>query len=179
MKEGDSKNNKFEKRYEKFKNKFRTERDCRRQLFKNRWPKGYRCPRCKNDEFYDAYEHGKSNIKLYQCKNKKCNYQSSVTSGTIFDKTRTKLIVWFRMIFLIAQRGKHLSTMEIVNEVGLKKENYKTIFLIRKKIEKELNKKRALKIFKGIARREDIERHQRDRRNERLRKVLKIGKKEK
>jgi hypothetical protein len=136
-------------------------------------------PKCKHDEYYDAYEHGEGNIKLYQCKSKKCNYQSSVTSGTIFKRTRTNLIVWFRMIFLIAERSKSFSTMEIVNEVGLKKENYKTVFLIRRKIEGELNKKRALKIFKGIARKEDMEQHLRDRRNKLIREALKERKKRK
>lgn len=147
---------KWEKKYEKFKNKYKAEKDCQDRLEKNLWPEGYECPKCGHNKHYKPYIHGKSDIKLYECK--KCKHQVSVTSMIkIFKKTRTPLMIWFKLIFLIAQRGKNISTTELMEKVGYRKKKYKTIHRLRKKIEKKLTKKSALKIFKGIARRADME----------------------
>lgn len=69
---------------------------CKIRLFKWKWPNGYICEKCGNDEYY--YH---NNRNLYQCKNAKCKYQASLTAGTIFHKSRTPLIVWFYIIFVI------------------------------------------------------------------------------
>src|SRR5665647_3076269 len=67
-----------------FQKKFGTEKACQKQLFRLRWPEGFKCPRCGQME---AYFHSKRH--LYQCKS--CGYQASLTAGTVFHKTRTPL----------------------------------------------------------------------------------------
>jgi len=164
MKEDNSKDNKWEKGYEKFKIKFPTVKACKIQLRKNWCPEYYICPDCGHNERY-SYKHKQTNIRLYQCKSKDCKHQASVTSATkIFKKTRTPLTIWFKMIFLIAQRGKHISAMEIIGKLKKEEKKYttvdRTIYSLRKKIEEGLNQESAFKIFKGIAREKDIKRYQ-------------------
>ncbi len=53
-----------------FQKKFGTEKACQKQLFRMRWPEGFKCPRCGHTE---AYFHGTRH--LYQCK--PCGYQAS------------------------------------------------------------------------------------------------------
>ena len=65
-----------------FQKKFGTEKACQEQLFRLRWPEGFKCPRCGHAE---AYVHRTRH--LYQCKS--CGYQASLTAGTVFHKTRT------------------------------------------------------------------------------------------
>ena len=62
-----------------FQKKFGTEKACQKQLFRMRWPEGFKCPRCGHTE---AYFHSKR--RLYQCKS--CNYQASLTAGTVFHR---------------------------------------------------------------------------------------------
>ena len=77
-----------------FQKKFGTEKACQKQLFRLRWPEGFKCPRCGHGE---AYFHRKRH--LYQCKS--CGYQASLTAGTVFHKTRTPLTKWFWLILLL------------------------------------------------------------------------------
>ena len=44
-----------------FQKKFGTEKACQKQLFRLRWPQGFKCPRCGQAE---AYFHSKR--RLYQ-----------------------------------------------------------------------------------------------------------------
>ena len=67
-----------------FQKKFGTEKACQKQLFRMRWPEGFKCSHCGHTE---AYFH--STRHLYQCK--ACRYQASLTAGTVFHKTRTPL----------------------------------------------------------------------------------------
>ena len=58
-----------------------------------RWPEGFHCPHCGSD---DA---GQDPVGRYRCRG--CWKQVSVTSGTIFEKTRTPLTVWFEAAWLM------------------------------------------------------------------------------
>jgi len=66
---------------------FATEEACQAFLEKLRWPQGFVCPRCGNAG--DVYRASRTRL---MCRS--CQYQGTVTSGTIFDKTRTPLRVW-------------------------------------------------------------------------------------
>ena len=66
---------------------FGTEEACQAFLEKLRWPQGFVCPRCGNAG--DVYRASRTRL---MCRS--CQYQGTVTSGTIFDKTRTPLRVW-------------------------------------------------------------------------------------
>lgn len=66
---------------------------CREYLAWLRWPDGAQCPRCVSSEV--RIEAG----GRFRCH--ECWYRFSVTAGTIFDKTRTPLSVWFEVVWLV------------------------------------------------------------------------------
>src|SRR5688500_8721748 len=65
---------------------FSTDADCLDYLAWLRWPSGFVCPDC-----------GQGGWRLadgrFECSG--CGRRTSVTAGTIFDRTRTPLTVWF------------------------------------------------------------------------------------
>ena len=58
-----------------------------------RWPDGVCCPRC------DAVDVNGERDGRFRCR--ACWYRFSVTAGTIFEKTRTPLTVWFETVWLM------------------------------------------------------------------------------
>lgn len=118
------------KRFEKyslidFQKEFNTEKDCIKHLFALRWENGFSCPRCANSEYYYI-------TKRRLCECKKCKKQVSITSGTVFHKTRTPLVKWFWMIFMMTNQttGQSISSLQRMLEINL----YKTAWLMAHKI---------------------------------------------
>lgn len=72
---------------------FRTDAACLDYLDWLRWPTGFICPHCHADTA------GRDTADRYRCHG--CRRRVSVTSGTIFDKTRIPLTVWFETIWLV------------------------------------------------------------------------------
>jgi transposase-like protein len=99
-----------------FEARFSTEAACREYLFRLRWPDGFCCPRCGGRKTWPL-----SGI-LLQCSG--CNYQSSVTAGTIFQDTRKPLTVWFRAVWWVTSQKNGASAMGLQRVLGLK--SYKT-----------------------------------------------------
>jgi hypothetical protein len=79
-----------------FEARFSTEAACREYLFRLRWPEGFCCPRCGGRKGWP-----KSGV-LLRCSN--CEYQSSVTAGTIFQDTRQPLTLWFRAVWWVTSQ---------------------------------------------------------------------------
>lgn len=117
--------------FEEFQKKFSTENRCIKYLIKTRWPDGFQCPHCNSRDA--TYIKGR---KLYQCNNKTCRKQTSITTGTIFEKTRTSLKKWFWMIFLITHHKTGISTAELQRFVEIKR--YQTCWTIAQKIRKAM-----------------------------------------
>jgi transposase-like protein len=66
---------------------FRTDADCLDYLEWLRWPEGFECPSCGHR---GGWQLGDGRV---ECSG--CGDRNSVTAGTIFDRTRTPLTVWF------------------------------------------------------------------------------------
>ena len=93
--------------------RFPTEESCRSYLYEKRWSKGFACPKCGVvDEPFKVVSR-----KLYQCKH--CNHQTSVTAGTIMDKSRTPLRKWFLAIYLISSDKRGCSALRLQRELGV------------------------------------------------------------
>lgn len=129
-----------------FQNKFSTEEDCQQHLFRMRWPRGYQCPRCDHDQ---AYFLGPRH--LYQCKS--CGYQSSLTAGTIFHKTRTALRKWFWMIFLMSRQKSGISMLSLKRMLEIK--SYKTVWVMGHKIRKAMADRDANYKLAGLVEMDD------------------------
>ena len=91
--------------------RFSTEAACRDYLISLRWPDGFSCPRC---EHRIAWPKGTA---LLECA--ACGYQASVTAGTIFDRTRTPLPVWFRAIWWVVTQKNGASALGLQRVLGL------------------------------------------------------------
>lgn len=124
-----------------FQYRFRTEKACMESLFRLRWPNGFRCPKC------DHHRYSFHSVrKLYQCS--KCKYQVSVTAGTIFHKTRTPLIHWFWMIFIMTRQKSGVSMLSLQGMLGIK--SYTTVWAMSHKIRKAMADRNAQHQLSGL-----------------------------
>ena len=94
-----------------FERRFPTEEACREYLAKLRWPNGFRCPRCNHDKAWQM-ERG-----VYWCH--LCDYQVSVTAGTIFQDRRKPLMLWFRAIWYVVNQKNGVSALGLQRVLGL------------------------------------------------------------
>lgn len=69
--------------------RYGSEAQCVAALAVQRWPNGFRCPRCLGA---DRYIVGYGVRKLHQCR--ACRPQTSLTSGTLMDSTKLPLRTW-------------------------------------------------------------------------------------
>ena len=90
---------------------FPTEEACRRYLFQLRWPEGFCCPRCGHRQAWATKR------RLYRCRH--CDYQVSVTAGTIFQDTRKPLRLWFRAIWHVTSQKIGVSALGLQRVLGL------------------------------------------------------------
>ena len=95
-----------------FKAWFRTDADCSDYLEWLRWPNGFECPGCGH---CGGWRLGDSR---YECS--ECGDRSSVTAGTIFDRTRTPLTVWFAACwhFVSGKDGISALSLKRTLEIG-------------------------------------------------------------
>jgi transposase-like protein len=96
---------------------FPDETSCKAYLMAQRWPNGVRCPRCGNDKVYA----GKAKPWTWECK--KCGagksaYRFSVIAGTIFENTNYKLLIWFKVLYLMLTSKKGISALQIHRMIG-------------------------------------------------------------
>jgi transposase-like protein len=84
---------------------FRTDRDCLDYLEWLRWPTGFVCPACGRDRGWRLGD------GRFMCSD--CGTRTSVTAGTIFDRTRTPLTVWFAACWLFATGKDGVSALSL------------------------------------------------------------------
>lgn len=94
-----------------FQSWFSSEEDCRDYLEWVRWPEGFVCPRCSNP---GGWRLGDGRFRCMTCKS--C---CSVTAGTIFDKTRTPLTLWFRVCWEFATAKNGVSALAVQRELEI------------------------------------------------------------
>lgn len=88
-----------------FQSWFRTDADCLDYLEWLRWPVGFVCSRRRAT---DGRRMGDGRFRCVACDDR-----SSVTAGTIFDRTRTPLTVWFHAIWLFATGKDGVSALSL------------------------------------------------------------------
>jgi transposase-like protein len=99
---------------------FPTDEKCREMLTRLRWPEGVQCPRCKMPAVELETEK-----TLYYCKD--CDYQFSVTTGTIFNDTHLPLTKWFIATLLLCEAKKGMSACQVQRTLGI---SYKTAWYL-------------------------------------------------
>ena len=84
---------------------FRTDADCLDYLEWLRWPAGFSCPDCGHGGGWRLGDN------RFMCA--ECGGRTSVTAGTIFDRTRTPLTVWFNACWLFATSKDGVSALSL------------------------------------------------------------------
>lgn len=102
-------------------NKFGDEQKCRAYLEGLRWPNGVNCPRCKHEKVYRIVERPQ-----FVCAS--CEYQFSVTTGTVFHDTHLPLVTWFLATVLLCEAKKGMSACQVQRSLGIK--TYKTAWYL-------------------------------------------------
>jgi transposase-like protein len=92
---------------------FATDADCLDYLEWLRWPEGFVCPSCAGPSGGWRMSDG-----TFRCSG--CKARTSVTAGTIFDKTRSPLTVWFMACWLFATQkdGVSAQSLQRTLEIG-------------------------------------------------------------
>ena len=86
---------------------FSTDETCRELLERLRWPNGPACPRCCNPNPARLV----NSSKIVYCK--ECDYQFTVTSGTIFHDSHLPLIKWLAAAHIMCEAKKGMSAMQL------------------------------------------------------------------
>ncbi len=121
------------------------EDQCREALFRLRWPSGFICPECGNSTYCEIKQR-----KVYQCHH--CHHQTSVTANTIFHGTKLALTQWFLAIYLLTQRKKSLSALQLSREIGV---NYDTAWRLKQKLMQVMLERQQSKSLKGVIEMDD------------------------
>jgi len=100
---------------------FSTDERCREMLVRLRWPAGPECPRCKM-----PVVKLETDKQLFYCK--QCDYQFSVTAGTVFNDSHLPLNKWFLATLLLCEAKKGMSACQIQRTLGIG--SYKTAWYL-------------------------------------------------
>jgi len=88
---------------------------CLDMIFKLRYAKMPCCPACSQETTFKRI----AGRRAYQCSDKDCQYQLYPTAGTVFEKTRTSLVDWFYIIYLMGSTRNGVSAKEIQRQLGV------------------------------------------------------------
>lgn len=114
-----------------FNKRYRTEEDCLQAIAKMRWPNGFICPKCEHDDGYRLHDR-----RVIECA--LCKYQTSITAGTMFHKTRIPLLKWFWMLFLIAQDKGGASALRLSKQLDM---HFRTVWHLLHKIREAMSRR--------------------------------------
>lgn len=120
---------KYPKDFQEFLLQFSTEKDCWNYLFEMRWANGFICPKCG-----DGTKHWITEELLIHCAS--CGHQTSVTSGTIFHKTRKPLLLWFHIMWWVVAQKTGASANNLCDFMGFG--SYKTAWVWLQKLRRAM-----------------------------------------
>ena len=114
---------------EEFEGRFVTEQACREYLMQLRWPRGFACPRCGGQRARPSRRRG-----LLRCG--QCDYQASLTAGTIFQDTRLPLRTWYRAMWWVTSQKTGASALGLQSILGLG--SYRTAWALLHKLRRAM-----------------------------------------
>lgn len=117
-----------------FEERFAAEEDCRTYWIAARWGGEPACARCASKRVWTIRAG-----TTFECAD--CGHQTSLTSGTILEKTRKPLKMWFRAIFEIATRRTGISAKDLQRIMGFG--SYKTAWTWLHKLRRAMVRSRS------------------------------------
>lgn len=110
-----------------FQRLFPDEAACASYLERARWVDGFVCCHCgASDEPYRFV----NRLGVLRCRH--CNRDTSLTAGTIMERSHTPLSVWFWAAYLVASQTPGMSAVQFQRQLGLSR--YETAFQILHKL---------------------------------------------
>src|SRR5215470_5928402 len=83
-----------------------------------KWPHGPVCPKCGSVNVGEI----KSRAR-FQCREKECRAQFSLTTGTIMEASHMPLEKWIMAVWMIANCRNGVSSCEIARTIGCKQQS--------------------------------------------------------
>ena len=124
-----------------FMERYGTEEKCHAALVASRWPRGFRCPACRDERHSTFVREGRSYWQCYRCR-----HQTTVTAGTIFDATKLPLTRWFVAMHLITQAKNNVSALELKRHLGVR---YKAAWLMKHKLLQVMAEREDRRVLDG------------------------------
>lgn len=118
----------YPKNMAEFECQFASEEACIQYLHNLRWPDGFVCPRCENAKAWITSR------GLSKCA--ACSYQVSVKAGTIFERSRLPLTIWFRAIWWVTSQKNGASAKGLQQILGLG--SYETAWTLLHKLRRAM-----------------------------------------
>lgn len=107
-----------------FEDTFHTEEQCAYFFKRIRWGHGFVCAKCSFQEFWEKTRGRRV------CK--KCKFETTLYSGTMFEGSRLKLRLWYRAIWWVINQKHGTSASGLQKGLGIK--SYETAWLLLHKI---------------------------------------------
>jgi len=101
----------FPKNEAEFDKRFSSEQKCFEYLFKLRWPNGFVCRKCSQEEYWHSAR------GLYICK--KCEHQHSLIAGTILQNSKKPIASWFKAMWWFTTRKSGVNAVNLKDLLGL------------------------------------------------------------
>jgi len=91
-----------------FQKEFGTDEQCRQHLEFSRWGGTPACPYCGS-----VNVHRFPNGKKFNCREKQCHLNFSVTVGTIYENSKVPLSKWYLATYIIVNHSKGISSLQL------------------------------------------------------------------
>lgn len=124
-----------------FQKHFDTDDKCRAFLEQQRWGEQPACPFCGSVNVTRL-----KNGKRFQCNEKECRNQFSVTVGTILENTKVPLTKWFLAMYILNNHSKGISSLQLAGWLGV---TQKTAWFLNHRI-REMLADKAPELLNGI-----------------------------
>jgi transposase-like protein len=102
----------YPRNWNQFLDSFPDEESCLRYLEQLRWREGFVCPGCGARK--EPYRSSRGRLMCRQCRR-----QTTVTAGTVFDKTRTPLRTWLAAAWYVTSQKYGVSALGLQRVLGL------------------------------------------------------------
>jgi transposase-like protein len=122
-----------------FQRRFRSEEDCLQAIIEKRWPNGFSCPHCQSGNTTRLAKR-----RAFQCN--QCKRQTSITAGTLFEKTRIPLLKWFYMMYLIGNDKGGASALRLATLLNMR---YDTVWHIVQKLRSAMGDRDQMYVLCG------------------------------
>ena len=91
---------------------FRSDAACREYIQRLRWPDGFMCPEC--GVAGDPWMMSRGRLRC-----RACEWETSLTAGTVFQDTRKSLRTWFLAMWFVTSQKNGVSALGLQRVLGL------------------------------------------------------------